>query len=61
MLSIIVSVEEDPEKKFSFKYNIDGFILLNFLVNLILFISAQTEGVKDLVIEELLQATTATC
>lgn len=60
MLSVIVSVEEDPEKRFLLKYDIDGFILLNFLVNLELFISAQTEEVEYFAIEEL-QATTVTC
>lgn len=60
MLSVIVSVEEDPEKRFLLKYDIDGFILVNFLVNLELFISAQTEEVEYFAIEEL-QATTATC
>lgn len=61
MLSVIVSIEKDPEKRFLLKYDIDGFILLNFLVNLELFTSAQTEEVEYFAIEELLQATTATC
>lgn len=45
------------QEKFLHRY-VDEFILLNLLA---LFISAQTEEVKDFALEDILQATTAVC
>lgn len=57
LLSIFVISRGWSRKNFS-SDNTDEFILLNFLA---LFISAQTEEVKDFALEDLLQATTAVC
>lgn len=56
-----MSAEEEPEKNLSFQTDISESILLNFLVNLSLFIRASAKGVKDFAIKGLFQAIAAAC